>query len=244
MKYPKSKLILKLASFAITVGILNLHSTVHACIAMPEEIDLEGASFSGTLKMGLDISSVPSLAFAHSGQRFYIGPAMERKENRVCITVFEPRDTICTGLESNEVNPAKAKARELLEVKNTQGKIVGIIQFSPGSMPMPIMVWSVDSSGKIDRTKPYLRIDANSYERWKIEAIEKGTTLGFIDAVASGVQYRSVGLGPTGGKVNLRGRSYTTTGSGCSGKLTEVQTVEPTGVLMRNGVPVSSPGVR
>lgn len=144
-------------------------------------------------------------------------------------------------VESGEVRFSKKSNKEFEPgtggpIKGPDGKIVSVIE----SSGKEVFIFSVDSSGKKDLSKPYLKVVADRQGSAKILAYDQGAQVGQMDVDGEECFRSSL---RASGKLNLKGKHYSPGDSGCDGGFIASDFKKPA-ALKVNGQPAESPAGR
>lgn len=264
--------------FAVLVFV-GLIPNAKACIQIPEDLTLTGASFSEHLSLGVGSNCGFSLGVSSKRENAIVKDRSDKwnqeftkwKEQNsesetdteeskraeldgkygkygdiareVDFTLVNSEGKICVSSRMKNVCAKSDKnCRDFKDIKNCSNQTMVV---KDSGKPVAIVkktgegtfVLSVDSKGKEDPTKPFLKIVTFGKSGANIEAIENGSIIGKAEIKAEACS-RSMGS-PRGGQLDLRGKLYQTEGAGCKGSLVGTEYKQANKLLL-NGQPAQA----
>lgn len=237
-----------LTSFLVVAQFVSFQA--EACPSFPNNITLEGATFSGltigTRKNGgfsMEISraedkekddrvwgrylaAITAWEKSHETPDWDDKPAYERhrreQEAFQADTMKRLRDA--EGVQFDRIRVvdgavcfeegSRCSTSGSHPLKDASGAIIGILEAGPSG----VILFSVDAQGRKDVRKPYLKVvpitESTRYTAARIEAYDRSQQVGQIEVFGSAATRGALG---GRGALDLRGKAFSSTGSGCSG---------------------------
>lgn len=195
---------------ALLSGLL-IGPSAMACIAMPENITLQGSTFADALEMSLLTQCKVSLIFTSQSQEKAQTELWDKRDQEFKAWKQKNFGVTYTSINAYDIENEQHKiirekypdvpapARNTLVVEggkpclriadSKECKSEGSVLIKEAGKPVTLLevkdqlafVFSVDAQGEKDMRKPYLKIKPQGANGAFFEAIENGTTIGKMD---------------------------------------------------------------
>ncbi|GIL18574.1 MAG: hypothetical protein BroJett040_23250 [Oligoflexia bacterium] len=195
-------------SIVFFIACFIFSAPVLACMEKPKTIKLSQSSFESQYEMSFGVNCQPGFSISGNGLNYHFGSNSEGK--KICVSVsrtkpFENIGEICPGKKLS------ALEQDLLTLRGDDKSEVGRIVFTDDGFRVVSM-----TKGKVDLQKPFVQLTTESNKKWVLSAFDQENMQIGQGVIESKLCTRSIGGEKSNGEIDLRGKSFTTSGAGCA----------------------------